>query len=842
MQITYPSTKKTRQIRKMIKMSGLIGMLLVLLVESSNRTDSDISTDFFGNKYKELLSYSILESKHLEAELYKNSKSSFTLIKDLSYIYEYFARSSDILVGEGSALDYLSKKCLLSISYPRISKDLYEKNESIIRERTPIQSEKKLFVMPYSATHSHNNIISLNNLKNNYFNEIDPFFISKPVIAYTKSVFSQIFYKKYIECGTLPSKHKKDKIASFTAFLEENDITQGYLEEIEIEDPFIYIIVNQFELYNREEKEKKQLYHSAISESKQIEEIFQENKILRKIYDTNPLKVDKTYKEDAETISSMVKEEGSKYDNCNLEHFLKSIKKETLDIINHLISRNILLHSYIRADCLGAELKKSEKFKKEGAVVIEILYKMEKTPNGCVSIEGLTKELEKEVKKRYKEKEQEKIAERIYTLTNEVRRNLTIELNLEGMQSEALPWDVHLIEILLEKAWYTPGNKSLEEVKKEFAEINNRIVSELEERREQIYSEYMLGVWYWRVFEENIQKIEPLKSILNTVNLSIFESFDEIDIVLNKIDTISMWSVIDAVSYILAYDANYKGLPEVEKRKKISEKRDLVYNIVFDAEIDLIIYDNHNDRDQNRRENIQKILSLESSKEVVVKEENIKRIVNCIRQVISMLIDSIVDNERNIFSDNHIKEAKMTFKKTEESIKKISSKNITYNAWNILNSTNISFLLEHHFKWVAKNKRTNRIYQRLINSTAEKDFSSRSSLDEMFWKCITKTKPDSIYAILLEFCLINKYLAFMKSYNELWKNPAFLIIKPGYNDASQKEEKKAYIIYKPNIFNAEFYEKEVELSDTILNAFKNAKTLQEIEGIPGEFKGVHIWV
>lgn len=119
-----------------------------------------------------------------------------------------------------------------------------------------------------------------------------------------------------------------------------------------------------------------------------------------------------------------------------------------------------------------------------------------------------------------------------------------------------------------------------------------------------------------------------------------------------------------------------------------------------------------------------------------------------------------------------------------------------------------------------------------ISGVLVPDFKRNNPVDWVSSK-IKNNNIDEIISIYKALCSIQIYNWSLESYDEIWKKPAVLVVK---NCAkSYQQEKKTAVIYY-SMAEGEILEKIVEFTDSLLEEFKNAQTIEDIDQI----KGLHI--
>lgn len=110
------------------------------------------------------------------------------------------------------------------------------------------------------------------------------------------------------------------------------------------------------------------------------------------------------------------------------------------------------------------------------------------------------------------------------------------------------------------------------------------------------------------------------------------------------------------------------------------------------------------------------------------------------------------------------------------------------------------------------------------------DLHTITSLNEWLMPNIYQFFMGHLFIIYGEIYYMNQYIDNLKRYDEIWKNPVFLIIENPDTNMPQCASPRAYITYLVDKNGAE-YSKEISFTNENLEAFRSAKTMADIEAI-----------
>lgn len=107
-------------------------------------------------------------------------------------------------------------------------------------------------------------------------------------------------------------------------------------------------------------------------------------------------------------------------------------------------------------------------------------------------------------------------------------------------------------------------------------------------------------------------------------------------------------------------------------------------------------------------------------------------------------------------------------------------------------------------------------------------------IDKWVTENIIVYKIISLLALMTSTHFVIEDIQSLKSYNNIWTNPAILVVKKSSASYFKNTEYKATLIYYRGTENEtvkSYFKKEIRLTNTNLAAFKNARTIQDLKAI-----------
>lgn len=818
---------KTEKREKVTQIAAILYILLALVVKNSKCSNSNVLKYLNIDKQSKLHSYSMLELNNINKNSYKDSKAAFTFIKDLSCNSEYSGppkKRSEILVGKEDIRNTNSRNCILSWEEIEHSDSCLSARKRCRGSTKSAYVTRNVLIVPHNTIYKRSSILELEYLKNKYFKSPAAFKDIESATDYAKDVFSTIFYKQYI-------KKEIDKVASFTTFLENNNITQKkLLEDIGLKNTFIYEIVGRFEAFSLE-KDVERLYESIRKNRGIFQSILEGSKEFKEIIITDVFKTEDMYKENTRKIYRLI---DGIYRNPNSTYLLQikeEIKRESEYAINLLCNGKLNLYTYIAKDKLKQELRNLRGFEIESRIITEIINTSEKNYSNYILIWDIEKEIEKQINMPI---------EKLKIVLSEGYKNIYSQIDKENLKNEASVWDRELVSIFIDRYSYFSDPRNIYNIKEEIIKTDRQISSEVERGRNIIYNEYKIWLIYWIIYNQKIQHIEIFKHIEENIEVDYKELISSGGC-FNKINDATVKEIIYLLSYVSLYkpssteflwmDAMKKQTAQ-ERSVRIGQRIKEIHAILNNIEKEFLNYGSLEETIKKIKEEKKKIFLYEPKTQSEFVDENMVKMINYINLFISLFVDILVDTKLNHFNSigtiiakNEISNIKRNNMKSPEELRTIVRFIGTFH------DDDMSMMIINRQVWNSKTEKIQKICQQVWESIRTSLIKEKSA--EWFSNCIEKEKIDEIYVLTRSLDSMNRYCNAMRSYTEMWTNPAFLVVRSAYNPRDGSIERKGYIIYRSSK-NNKIYEKIVDFSNENFQAFKNAKTSEEIENIPTE--------
>lgn len=773
----------------------MLSLFLVFLMGGSRRVWATSPNGLYGNFYSIVNSYTIVDaSKHIDKDNYNDASKSFMFIKNIPLIERsaYISKPLDIVLVESSIENDVQDKCMLEFSYKEVNEKGKVKKKCITAEDDLQAPKKTALIVPYEGILSREDICDMQWVQNKYFRTSKSVSNAKMISNYAKSIYNQIIIKKYIEC----SKNKTD---SFGDFLKEHDIVNNSLH-IELNEPFVWKIVGRFKHFSVDEYRIKHLCKAFKDLQERYRKVLEENKTFREMADVGVYKFEEIYEENTERILNSIKKIRKKSKKKrgwkNLDEY---IKNETTVTIELLCNGKFNSHMYVDINELETALENLQDLTKEREILIEIARSTKRDSNGLICVAELEKKLEKELKKLSKEEK-----ERLNFAFVKGCENIWATLDEDGLQEEAFAFDREIVRLLIKRMNYISTNKkSIEEVLK----INQDIISEIKERRDRIYNEYKLIVFFYSTYREDPE---------NMLASSLVDYRNYVDAL--EIKDITQTRAI-------------KKETKVERKEKIADKKKYIESILQNIEDMYCIYDEDLDKTVNKIEREKrKILNHDFKKNLFLFiDMDMKYMLTDIREFFSEYIDVIFSKKVNHFNKNGVAKAEDTLKKLKNIAESKSPEEIAQMVGfisKLKNNPKIKNIIVSYCYSSNKEKARN-LYERVWRSL--EIYSAIKIGYRWFLDCIRENQVDEVWVITKTFDLIDNYLAFMASYSEVWMNPVILVITSKYSSVSEERKRKAYIVYNSEDYSRSIYKEEIEITNENLNNFREARTMQDIE-------------
>lgn len=876
--------RKGKRINRLVQIKGILSIFLLILMKTIKSTGTSTYKDCCGNKCTHLTSYRIVQPENVDQKSYEDTKNTYTLVKNLSSMDEskHPAKTSPILIGKGDLFSVTSTTDLMIYSYTESSK-----NSSIMHEEDPTQAENTILVLSYWMVSNQNILRDALDQKEKYIK--NPKLIENiiPVIDYMMNTFIQIICTKYINCRNTFT-NSFDRMQCFVSFLRKNRISQSSLEKVNLETLFIYEILEKIKACGFEQN-IRDLYYILTKEIPTIENEFNGSKALTKMVHETVSKIEEKYKEDNKKIFKLIKEKET-YEGEVWSNFIEYIDGETQSFIRLMCDGEFDSYIYIKKTELNEGIQKLTGFVKERKILSRIAQsvkvdedgficwadieegkrkaikkwlknlekrkKIKRSPKNLKKRKGIKKELKnleinkgikkelkdreinKGIKKRLEELEKKKKIEQLDIVVGKVQESLNSELDEIKLKEDIFPWNVDLIDILLRRLRCLDSNQSLEEKKKEIIKLNQEITGRVKHRRTQIYNEYKLGLCYWNVYEKQIKNNKIFRTILENAELDIIQIADTLN--WQKIvDSDTLENIIDIISCILVDSDNFtKSLrtnsieaeKEEERSKKLIEKKKYINSKLKDIKKCFFSHDSLEETVKIIEKHKLDIIEDLACAQIELKNLDLtmKKVVEKIGKVISILLGIVVKKNLDCFDDHGIRKANDLLSEAKKKLQESTPEKIAQIICELAANDNMHQLSICMDFW--HNGRRNIDISPVCDSI--KESLGKRTIDNWFLDRIRKEETDEIWIILEMGYFIARYFPYLDSYNEIWTRPALLIIKP-INDISQQEERKAILIFKSDQTNM-LCKKEIVCSNENLEAFKDAETSEELENINGQ--------
>lgn len=850
---------------KLAKIERVLSILLIALIRNSKSTNEDslqprnrhIEKDF---KPTELAIHSIIKGTDcLKKESYADNKKYFTLIKDISFTCGYTAQLSDIFVIEEEILNRLSTDSRLTCSYTSDDNDnnnSNHKNDGSVMNACSTQNKrikqarKEVLIVPYTVLSNPNYLGRFEYVRNTYLQGSELATQTESAIACIRSIFIRILCKAYIECASLKSDEKY-KMACFIEFLKENGITKRkYLEAIGMKGTFFYELVGRLDDFHFS-KSTSSLYRFALlRREKRITEAFESNSTLWKMAHENMFNIENTYENSSMIITSLLEEEEHKYRNCSLNDLVENTAKDTVMFIDTVCNGKFHGLYPTTVEELKVELEKVGGYKEEGRIIIEVLSSMNADADGYIYAAGIDSAVEREIDRR-----NNKGIYRINKAFIKEHINQFLRIDTDIMQRNAFGWDKRLLELLTDRLQYDHSNKSLEEVQEDYRKIRNSIINEIKGKRRELYTEFKRLSPLQTIHNEKIKniidkihqsyyKIGYSKKIVGIVDDRIEREIinllscitvdysaqtpDSIEIEAEKNKNITLREKYEQIA---SKEASEGIELEENRHRRIEEEERRIYHTLKEIEKEFLIYNELDETDKVAR-------IKERRKNIFILDIN-EQLIACGRNDIADALQHIKDIA-DLFSDILLAK-KITYSNPAstamaqemliEANKHIEGKSIEdmrnmlyflkqfeYGCWNEVGFSPCFWSVKDASKCCSYSVTVYSVRQSLANTHDQIDA----------W--IDQNRLSEIYNILQPLYSMTNGFARISSYEQVWENPIFLSIRPVNNNGHI--ERKGYITYMLENSNS-IYEKEIELTDKNLQAFQEAKTVEEIDKIGG---------
>lgn len=817
---TYARHSKERREQKLFSIIAVLGILLLIKMrnvksigkneDNSQSISTNIEDPNNPSIFKELPVHSIIKNtENPNKKNYEIDGKSFMLIKDIPFNDIYspnITRPSYTVVIEQSSLES-PKKCFLTFSYSK-SKSISLLSKAI-SFKSASKKPKKVLIVPYNMM---SNMYYLDKLKyswKNYFKNPELFESIKKSIALLRGIYIQNLCKQYIKC-VAPNIAGKNKIyQSFRVLKNNNLTTRDALKVVGLENTFFYDFVGRIEdlrfdidIYNlnlfiytiRDEKYKNKFEIKRSSKENTCKKTLE----LEKLCKTNDI------------IHQIILLEETKYSCCiTLEHLVEIIANNTAFFINKLHSRK----DPINNSKLEEEIKNiAYGFKIEKEIIAEVLRNIDINLEDSILDTEIDRAIEEEIEKISKEESKE--LNRAFIKEN---INLFLRKDINIIEDVEFEWKKRLIKLVNNRLKYEFSDKSLDEIKTDFAKMNKEIISEIEKEKKEIYA---------RIKEISLLQNTYIERIVNLIekickNCSDAENYIKLESI-NAINDEIEGEIINLLSTI---QVDYSKLmenstQEEEIAKQEKSIRDILKNIedIFDSEESA-----ENSRDIKIKEEKRKIFSVELIEKL--QSFNNRGIVDThgIREVLESFINILVKRRIKFFyRPDTIRKASKIIERAKSDINEKNVKHLRHVLKFLKRSSvKIDDLYKNCEAWASNAYQTK--LRSLLNPEPILDKEVNQILPFLY-----KEHSQDIYKLLYSLLEITDIFTQIGVYDEMWVNPIFLYLQTAYNSAFKRVEKKSYIVYRSKEYN-ELCKKEIEFSDQNLKAFIDATTIEDIE-------------